>query len=88
MAQVWLDALPKAIVLDPYLVQLTPEWLFLSTGFSPLLAACSNICSMFTDLVRICSVRILMFFWWLVCMVPLNRTGVLEILLSFPNLVI
>lgn len=30
--EVWLDALPKAIVLDPALAQLTPEWLFLSTG--------------------------------------------------------
>lgn len=29
---VWLDALPKAIVLDPWLAQQTPEWLFLSTG--------------------------------------------------------
>ena len=35
MLKVWLDALPKAIVLDPCLVQLTPEWLFLSTGSSP-----------------------------------------------------
>lgn len=34
MLKVWLDALPKAIVLDPCLVQLTPEWLFLSTGSS------------------------------------------------------
>lgn len=47
------------------------------------IAAHSNICSMFTDLVRIWSVKILMSFWRLVCMVPLNRTGVLEISFSF-----
>lgn len=43
---VWLDALPKAIVLDPCLVQLTPEWLFLSTGLRSVDHCVECLCSL------------------------------------------
>lgn len=43
---VWLDALPKAIVLDPCLVQLTSEWLFLSTGLRSVDHCVECLCSL------------------------------------------
>lgn len=43
---VWLDALPKAIVLDPALAQLTPEWLFLSTGLRSVDHCVECLCSL------------------------------------------
>ncbi|CAJ1376384.1 unnamed protein product [Effrenium voratum] len=42
---VWLDALPKAIVLDPWLAQQTPEWLFLSTGLRSVDHCVECLCS-------------------------------------------
>lgn len=43
---VWLDALPKAIVLDPWLAQQTPEWLFLSTGLRAVDHCVECLCSL------------------------------------------
>lgn len=46
LAEVWLDALPKAIVLDPWLVQQTPEWLFFSTGLRSVDHCVECLCSL------------------------------------------
>mmetsp|Transcript_32686 Transcript_32686/g.104114 ORF Transcript_32686/g.104114 Transcript_32686/m.104114 type:complete len:487 (+) Transcript_32686:3-1463(+) len=42
---VWLDALPKAIVLDPGLTMHTPAWLFLSTGLRSVDHCVEALCS-------------------------------------------